>query len=118
MGCCLILTGQTASLGKHVRATWESDNWETTHSSIQRTDLSLNHHRMPVCLDGADGLPKGVLATPCINTLHQGRKQTKLPIELINHSSKAATIPVRARVCDLYSTEDIRPIDQDVLQHT
>ena len=47
--------------------------------------------RMSVCLDGANGLPKGVLATPCINTLHPGRKRTKLPIELVNHSSKAVT---------------------------
>ena len=44
--------------------------------------------RINVCVDGATGLPKGVLATPSVNTIKPGRKITKLPVELVNHSSK------------------------------
>ena len=70
--------------------------------------------RMSVCLDGSNGLPKGVLATPCVTTLQPGRKRSKLPIELVNPSSQSVTIPAKARVCDLYSTEDVTPLEQDI----
>ena len=69
--------------------------------------------RMSICLDGNNGLPKGVIATPCVSTLQPGRKRSKLPIELVNHSSQPVTIPAKARVCDLYSTEDVTPLEQD-----
>ena len=63
-----------------------------------------------VCLDGSNGLPKGVLATPSVTTLPPGRKRTKLPVELVNHSAQTVTVPAKARVCDLYSTEDVTPL--------
>ena len=70
---------------------------------------------MTVCLDGSTGLPKRVLATPSVTTLQPGRKRTKLPVELVNHSAQTITIAAKARVCNLYSTEDVTPLEPSSL---
>ena len=67
--------------------------------------------RLTVCLDGANGLPKGVIVTPSVNCISPGRAKTKLPVELVNHLSQDVVIPAKARICDLYSTEDVDPIE-------
>ena len=60
--------------------------------------------RLTICLDGADGLPKGVIVTTSVNCISQGQGKTKLPNELVNHHSQDVVIPAKARICDLYST--------------
>ena len=67
--------------------------------------------QLNICLDGAKGLPRGVLATPCVNTITPGHSRSKLPVELVNHLSQDVTIPAKARICDLYSLEDIELLD-------
>ena len=66
-----------------------------------------------MCLDGASGLPKGVIATPGVNCISPGRTKSKLPVQLVNHLSQDVTIPAKARICDLYSTEDVDLIEDN-----
>ena len=69
---------------------------------------------MNICLDGARGLPKGVLATPCVNTITPGHSKSKLPVELVNYLSQEVTIPAKARICELYSLEDIDLLETEM----
>ena len=69
--------------------------------------------KLTVCLDGASGLPKVVIATPGVNCISPGRTKRKLPVELVNHLSQDVTIPAKARICDLYSTEDVDLIEDN-----
>ena len=69
--------------------------------------------KLTVCLDGASGLPKGVIVTPSVNCIVPGRTKSKLPVELVNHLSQDVTIPAKARICDLYSTKDVDLLKTD-----
>ena len=44
--------------------------------------------KLTVCLDGASGLPKGVIATPSVSCISPGQAKSKLPVELVNHLSQ------------------------------
>ena len=37
--------------------------------------------------------------------------KTNLPVELVNHLSHGVTIPAKALICDLHSTEDVDLIE-------
>ena len=69
--------------------------------------------KLTVCLDGASGLPKGVIATPRVNCISPGQARSKLPVELVYHLSQDVTIPAKAWICDLYNTEDVDLIEEN-----
>ena len=69
--------------------------------------------RMTVCLDEseASSLPKGVMISPSVNYLEPGTATSKLSVEVVNHLQQSVTIPAKARICDLYSTDDVITLD-------
>ena len=72
--------------------------------------------RMTVCLVGSEtSLPKGVVVSPSVNYLQPGASTSKLSAELVNHLQQAVTIPGKARICDLYITDDVITLDQQNL---
>ena len=71
---------------------------------------------MTICLDGSETrLPKGVVISPSVNYLELGTSTSKLSVEVVNHLQQAVTIPAKARVCDLYSTNDVITLAQQNL---
>ena len=72
-----------------------------------QTRVKVVCQKLTVCLDGASGLPKRVIATPSVSCISLGQAKSKLPVELVNHLFQDVTIPAKARICDLYSTEDV-----------
>ena len=72
--------------------------------------------RMTVCLDGSEtSLPKGVVVSPSVNYLEPGVSTSMLSAEVVNYLQQAVTIPAKARICDMYSTDDVITLDQQNL---
>ena len=71
---------------------------------------------MTVCLDGSEtSLPKDLVVSPSVNYLEPSASTSKLSAEVVNHLQQAITIPAKARICDLYSTDDVITQDQQNL---
>ena len=70
--------------------------------------------RLTVCLDdsSATSLPRGVVMSPSVGYLEPGSSTSKLSVEVVNHLQQAVTILAKARICDLYSTDDVITLDQ------
>ena len=99
MGSCVSHVGTTGNLSQYQRFPWFSDRQEATNPPSQWEDGNTWPHQSQdhlskdgICLDGSAGLPKGVLATPRMNTLQPGQKRTKLPVELVNDSAHTVTV--------------------------
>ena len=82
---------------------------------IGQTRVQAISHQMSVCLESSERtiLPKGVLVSPCVNWIQPGRSITKLPVQLTNQLDQMVTIPAKARICELYSTDDVSKLKQD-----
>ena len=82
---------------------------------IGQTRVQAISHRMNVCLEGSEHtiLPKGVLLSPCVNMIEPGKSITKLPVQLTNQLDQTVTIPAKARLCELYSTDDVSNLEGD-----
>ena len=48
---------------------------------------------------------------PRLNYLKPGNATSKLSVEVVNHLQQSVTIPAKARICDLYSTDDVITLD-------
>ena len=82
---------------------------------IGQTRIQAISHQMSVCLESSERtiLPKGVLVSPCVNWIQPGQSITKLPVQLTNQLDQMVTIPAKARICELYSTDDVSKLKQD-----
>ena len=77
-----------------------------------RTRVQSISQRISVCLEetSQQSLPKGLVVSPCKYNLLPGIYTAKLPVQVINHLDQEVSISAKARVCDLYSTEDVTPL--------
>ena len=82
---------------------------------IGQTRVQAISHQMSVCLESSEWtiLPKGVLVSPCVNWIQPGQSITKLPVQLTNQLDQMVTIPAKARICKLYSMDDVSKLKQD-----
>ena len=82
----------------------------------ERTWLRPVCQCMIVCADGVSHLLKGLVVTPSLNFIAPGKSRAKVPVEVVNHSLQVVTIPAKAKVCELYSNEDVVGLDQGVTE--
>ena len=77
-----------------------------------RTRVQSISQRISVCLEetSQQSLPRGLVVSPCVYDLLPGTSTAKLPIQVVNHLDQEVSIPAKARICDLYSTEDVSPL--------
>ena len=55
-----------------------------------------------------------MVVSPCVLTLLPGTSSSKLPVEVVNHLDQEFSIPAKARICDLYSIEDVSSLNSTV----
>ena len=56
---------------------------------------------------------QGVLISHCGNVIQPVKSITKLPVQLTNQLDEMVKLPVKARICELYSTYDISNLKHD-----
>ena len=80
-----------------------------------QTRVQSLSQRISVCLEETkeQSVTRGVVVSPCLHNLLPDTS-SKLMVQVVIHLDHEVSIPVKARICDLYSTEDVISLNSAV----